>query len=908
MPYSTRGTLLLCCTLLYTGLGTASPAQTQPIFAFERSLPVVQITIYLVPKDYRSVGDYDNDGWPDLAVVWDVKDLQILHNEGNSRFTLSDAIVQPAPGAVISGGTFGDCDNDGDLDLFSLTGHRITLASQINALYRNDRAVLLDIAPAAGLADDLLTVSAAWLDYDQDGHLDLVQVLLNLSADQAETQLRLYRNRGDCSFTDATEAAGLALSLKTALTQNERFRIRSKIVAADFTGDHWPDLYLTVPGAASNFMFHNSGQGTFRDATTAEEGDVGITHDLAIGDINNDGTLELYLHNVGLLQGGRDLPAHSNMLLNRNQGELLDITASAGLADLTDKAGASPETAVELVDLDNDGDLDLLRVSNQHILMLNQGDGIFVDATARIGDYIISTGGGNQSSLSLVDYNRDGFADAFFGHGPSVGQTNRNTGNANHWLQVVLTGQQSNRYGVGARVVVASGDRRQTRWIGGLPDHKQRELMAAFGLGDRAIVDFLEVHWPSGQIDRLQDIAADQRVRIIEGSGQYHSVRPTVWAQPPPDRVVAGDRLADIAVRPALFAAGARITSVFADLSAFGGPQQVALMPAADGVFALERAIDIAGPPGSRVLTVDIEQQTAVGTQWTQLSREVSVVPTRDLVIFTDDLSPAWQLDAVLGTVEPVYSGDDPVFAGQKAAALTVRSPADLPNWQIEFHTPEPIPLFGYSALHLAFHPGDLKGSAESHYLNLGIKAIGFRLFRFGDLARTDSLLGRTAQTTRIDINRREWQTLELPLDTVDPTGTLRAFYLESNMEGTFYIDDLRLVSAAGPPPASTAVEEQRSDAKPQAFALDPNYPNPFNSGTVIRFALPQSQHVELALYNLTGQQVAILAEGQRQAGAYAIHWDGRDDGGRPLASGVYLYRLRAGDGQAVTRKLLLLR
>ena len=93
----------------------------------------------------------------------------------------------------------------------------------------------------------------------------------------------------------------------------------------------------------------------------------------------------------------------------------------------------------------------------------------------------------------------------------------------------------------------------------------------------------------------------------------------------------------------------------------------------------------------------------------------------------------------------------------------------------------------------------------------------------------------------------------------------------------------------------------------PAGFALDQNYPNPFNSGTVIRFALPQTQEVELAVYNLAGQKVATLVQGLRQAGSYAIHWDGRDDAERALATGMYLYKLRAGES-VETKKLMLVR
>jgi len=106
--------------------------------------------------------------------------------------------------------------------------------------------------------------------------------------------------------------------------------------------------------------------------------------------------------------------------------------------------------------------------------------------------------------------------------------------------------------------------------------------------------------------------------------------------------------------------------------------------------------------------------------------------------------------------------------------------------------------------------------------------------------------------------------------------------------------------------PVASVVES--SDAVPGHFALGQNYPNPFNTTTVIRFALPASEKVELAVHNLIGQKVATLVEGVWEAGTYTVHWDGRDDSGRPLGSGVYLYRLQTGQQQVEMRKLLLLR
>ena len=104
-----------------------------------------------------------------------------------------------------------------------------------------------------------------------------------------------------------------------------------------------------------------------------------------------------------------------------------------------------------------------------------------------------------------------------------------------------------------------------------------------------------------------------------------------------------------------------------------------------------------------------------------------------------------------------------------------------------------------------------------------------------------------------------------------------------------------------------SVVLEQRSELVPESFTLSQNYPNPFNPETTVRFDLPQPQEIELAIYNLAAQRMAMLVQGYREAGSYSVRWDGVTDAGLELASGVYFYRLTAGE-RVETRKLLLLR
>ncbi|MBT7596720.1 MAG: T9SS type A sorting domain-containing protein, partial [Gemmatimonadetes bacterium] len=166
-------------------------------------------------------------------------------------------------------------------------------------------------------------------------------------------------------------------------------------------------------------------------------------------------------------------------------------------------------------------------------------------------------------------------------------------------------------------------------------------------------------------------------------------------------------------------------------------------------------------------------------------------------------------------------------------------------------------------------------------------------------------MIGGGLEGAAVDLEVREWQMVEIPLAVFDLKGPIARIRFTGDLEGTFYLDDIRLVAAT--PPSITAVTESYDISTPESFTVHQNYPNPFNPETTIRFDLPSTADVDLSLYNLAGQRVATLAVGLREAGSYSLRWDGRDDAGRDLASGMYFYRLTAGN-QVETRKLLLLR
>jgi len=229
------------------------------------------------------------------------------------------------------------------------------------------------------------------------------------------------------------------------------------------------------------------------------------------------------------------------------------------------------------------------------------------------------------------------------------------------------------------------------------------------------------------------------------------------------------------------------------------------------------------------------------------------------------------------------------VYQGTTASAFQVGPEKGI--WQVEFLSEVAVDPLGFTGVRFAFHPGDAKGKIVD-VLNL---VIG------------DESVGLISEGY-VDLDMKQWQVVEISLEAFMLDAPLESILFSGSLAGTFYLDDIRLV-AAPPPPSATAVTEDNSETLPRSFTLFQNYPNPFNSSTVIRFALPTSVDVELAVYNLAGQQVTTLVEGMREAGTYAVTWNGQDDDGRKLASGVYLYRLQAGDGKQVeTRKLVLIR
>ena len=330
------------------------------------------------------------------------------------------------------------------------------------------------------------------------------------------------------------------------------------------------------------------------------------------------------------------------------------------------------------------------------------------------------------------------------------------------------------------------------------------------------------------------------------------------------------------------------------DLSAFGQTAPVDLSHQGGGRYTGQGPVEVPAQNGHYELPLWLLPTDAAPEPFFDL--QLVVFPTEEHTLLADGLTDEWiEANAFFAAFDPQATAE--VFGGQTSLRLQTNGTNKIAY--LIWEPAEPVDGSGYR-LHFAFFPEELEESGDPAAFNVIVKSQSPLNAASQEIV---PLLDGDGARPGVDLQQSAWQIVEIPLGQ----GSLLSITFEGNIQGTFYLDDVRLVPGEPPPPPVTAVLEEHQSTAPDNFALDQNYPNPFNSGTVIRFALPQPQEVELAIYNLAGQKVATLIEGQRVAGTYTVAWDGRDAQERDLASGVYLYKLQAGS-QVETRKLLLMR
>jgi len=414
-----------------------------------------------------AVGDYDNDGWPDLFVTSYGKNI-LYHNNGDGTFSdVTQKAGVAGGGWSVSAGFF-DFDNDGHLDLF------VT------------RYLDWDMVGSK-------SCGGAWRTYCPPGEFP------------ATTSL-LYRNRGDGTFEDVSEKSGIASQKGRALG----------VSFADYDGDGFSDIFVANDGM-QQFLFHNNGDGTFREcaldagAALSADGKPLSGMGAIFQDYDNDGLPDILV---------TELPREIYGLYhNDGKGLFSNRSLETGLGALT--AGSSGWGA-GLEDFDNDGWKDLL-VAQGHVLdnveaidhSLHYRE-LPLLALNRQGRFERADSGMLEAAagrgLAFGDLNNDGWLDAVMTvlGGPPVVLMNR--GGKGHWLSISLRGKRSNRDGSGARVTV-NGQTRFATTAGSYLSASDKRLH--FGLASAASAN-IEIAWPSGARQKLSDVRVDQFLEIVE--------------------------------------------------------------------------------------------------------------------------------------------------------------------------------------------------------------------------------------------------------------------------------------------------------------------------------------------------------------------------------------------------------
>ena len=477
--------------------------------------------------------DFDQDGYLDLYLVNGAHDPvlsdkeeeldytpvnELYHNRGDGTFeevTKKAKVGDPSYGMGV---TIGDYDNDGFPDIYiSNYGPNVLF-------HNNGNGTFTDVSNKANVAGNETSVGAVWLDFDNDGHLDLyVGNYIKFDprynyyyapdgfpgpmAYDGEPD-RLYHNKGDGTFEEVTEAMGL---------HNPEGRAMG-VGSADFNNDGWMDIYVANDHMV-NFLYENQQGKGFKDVGIAtgtafnQVGEATISMSVDFADFNGDGLLDMFVSDDG----------YCSLFANQGDDLFSEMSHYAGIAQAS---GQHVGWATAFIDFDNDGDKDIFKVNGElkHLygeedqLFENTGDGKYADVSVESGPHFqderVSRG------ACFGDYDNDGDIDVYIVSLDDEGVLLRNdAGNKNNWLKLQLVGTASNRDGIGARVTLTIGENTYIdQRKGGCGYLSQNDPRLHFGLGKASTVDRIEIIWPSGHKQVLENVPANQ-ILVVEENG-----------------------------------------------------------------------------------------------------------------------------------------------------------------------------------------------------------------------------------------------------------------------------------------------------------------------------------------------------------------------------------------------------
>jgi len=494
--------------------------------------------------------DCDNDGRLDIVLVNDSTierflaggdPMITLYHQDGSGGALHFTDVTAASGLSTRGWgmaiAVGDFDNDGLPDIY-VTGYGH------NVLYRNlGGCKFQDVTEPAGVKVGGFSTGAAWADYDRDGRIDLFvaryvhtdlhhlpppdprvqgyrSVILQMPDEMEGESDFLFRNRGDGTFEDVSQKAGVG---------NPGKLHGMGVAWGDYDNDGWPDLYVTND-AGPNYLYHNNGDGTFGEngilsgTATGAHGEIYGNMAADFGDFNRDGKLDLLTTRY----------SRQPVSLYRNDGMVFtDIAAESGLAQPT---LAPVKWGTGFGDFDNDGWSDILIANGNFSSLMDNLETevkygeplqLFRNIDGRNFEDVANQSGLNNGPLrsrrgtAIGDIDNDGNLDivVFNAAGPPSLFLNE-TRNTNHRVLFRLVGTKSNRMGIGARVTVTAGAAEQIDEVrGGGGYNSSNDTRLHFGLGQAATMSRIQVRWPSGVKQEFHDVPAGAIYEINEEQG-----------------------------------------------------------------------------------------------------------------------------------------------------------------------------------------------------------------------------------------------------------------------------------------------------------------------------------------------------------------------------------------------------